>query len=305
MERSFGEGYISKVANQQLEQQNEAVADIKSEDTITIAGDVALAQLKTILLILNGSMILVIPVASFLLTKKTLEPIEETFNKQKQFVSDTSHELRTPLTIMLGELDIALKKTRTTKEYQEALVNTREEARNLHQLTEELLFITRNDQSQTIQHSDNIDMTDIVIETTSRLSPLADKKGVEFVFIPNNQRASLHGSATMLKQLITNLLDNAIKFTPKGGQVTISTLKNGNDLIISIKDTGIGMTKQEVSRAYERFYRVDTSRSSKGFGLGLAISKAIVERHHGTIVLASKRGHGTTVTVKLPLSTKK
>ncbi len=301
MDKSFGEGYISKIKNQQVEQIGDEAIDTNSANTITIAGDVALGQLKKVLLVLNGSMLLVIPGLAWLLTERTLRPVEKTYNKQKQFVSDASHELRTPLTIMLGELDVTLKKVRTPKEYQAAIKSTREEVHSLHQLTEELLLLSRNDQPQV---KEPVDLVDLLTETISHLLPLAAQKNIEVVFDPPNKAIEITGSATMLRQLFTNLLDNAIKFTSKNGRVTLNIKQAEKNVRIIITDNGIGMTDQEASQAFERFYRADTARRSKGFGLGLAISKAIVEQHHSSIAISSKQNIGTTVIVDLLLTTR-
>lgn len=300
MDKSFGEGYISKVKNQQVEQIGDETFNTNSANTITIAGDIALGQLKKVLIVLNGSMLLVIPGLAWLLTERTLRPVEKAYNKQKRFVSDASHELRTPLTIMLGELDVTLKKTRTPKEYQATIKSTREEVHSLHQLTEELLLLTKNAIPQV---KELVDLVDLLTETISHLLPIAEKQDIKVVFDPPNKPIEITGSATMLRQLFTNLLDNSIKFTSKNGHITLSIKQAEKDVRIIVTDNGIGMTNQETSQAFERFYQADTARHSKGFGLGLAISKAIVEQHHGSIAIHSKTHQGTTVTIDLPLTT--
>ena len=150
-----------------------------------------------------------------------------------------------------------------------------------------------------------MDLIDVLTETISRVLPLATQKNMKVVFEPPNSIIEVIGSTTMLRQLFTNLLDNAIKFTPKNGRITVSIIPTEKDVRIAVKDNGIGMTNQEVDQAFERFYRADTARSSKGLGLGLAISKAIVEQHNGSIEISSKDSKGTTVTIYLPRTTRK
>ena len=224
MDRSLGEGYISKVQNQQVEQAGDVAFNGNSAQTVTVAGDVAQRQLKKVLIVLNVGMLVVVPVLAWLLTERTLRPIEKTYNKQKQFVSDASHELRTPLTIMQGELDVALKKPRSPQEYRLTLKSTREEVGRLHELTEVLLFVAKNNQTQTgIYGTDKVDINDTLTEVTSRLSLLAKKKSLELSFVPPTANLLVNGSRTALNQLFTNLVDNAIEFTPKKGTVVVST----------------------------------------------------------------------------------
>lgn len=300
MDRSFGEGYISKVKDQQVEQTGDVAFDDKSAETVTVAGDVALGQLKKVLIILNGSMLFVVPGLAWILTARTLRPIEETYDKQKQFVSDASHELRTPLTIMQGEIDVTLRQSRTPKEYQVTLRSTREELERLHQLTEGLLLVAKNDQAQIPLANHFVDVIDVLTEVTSRFSKIAQGRQVKLVFDPPNKRLITKGFPASIDQLFTNLVDNAIKFTPKKGQVSVQAELSVKDIIVRVKDTGIGMTKQERNQVFRRFYRAETSRTTKGFGLGLSISKAIVEQHNGTISVESKQQVGTTVIVTLP-----
>ena len=299
MDNSFGEGYITTVTTKQ-EQSGETVSSPKAT---RIAGDVALDRLKYTLIILNGLLVLTVPELAWLLTSRTLKPIEQTYAKQRQFVSDASHELRTPLTIMQGELDVTLKKERSPGDYQATLKSTREELKRLHALTEALLFVARSDQGQVYSRPAPVDLTDVVTEVISRLQPLADAKAITVSFEPPTAQLVVGGSETMLRQLFTNLIENAIKFTPKSGQVLVSAEAFHRRIEFHVTDNGIGMTKIAATQAFERFYRADEARQhSGGFGLGLSISKAIVEQHGGTIGIESEVKRGTTVTVTLPQS---
>lgn len=300
MERSLGDGYISTVRNMQGGQGYPGDSDARSEEIITIAGDVTMDRLGATLLALNGLMIVIIPLASWVLATRTLRPIEKAYDRQRQFVSDASHELRTPLTVMRGELDVALQRARTPAQYREALTSSREEMVRLQELTDSLLYIARSDQHRLSPVAENVDLVDLITEVMHQLRPLAKKKQVKITFNPPSANPKAVGSSVALRQLFTNLLENAVKFTPKGDKVMIGLTTHSNSIQVAVQDDGIGMTKQAVERAFERFYRADTSRTDKGFGLGLAISKAIVEQHHGTITLRSEVDKGTTVTISLP-----
>lgn len=298
MERSFGEGYVSQVQSQQGSQTGNQAFDNHSKETATIAGNVAFHQLGRILLLLNGLMVVVIPGLAWLLTARTLRPIEATYNRQNQFVSDASHELRTPLTIMQAELDLALRQTRLPQEYRATIQSARQEVARLHELTEALLFIARQDH-QPIQLTEPVDITDVLTEVVCRLQPLADAKQQTIQFEPP-PAMRLSGSSSMLQQLFTNLLDNAIKFSPNGGRIVIICDLSDKQAVIRIIDSGPGMSRLASQMAFERFYRADSARSQRGFGLGLPICKAIVDQHGGSINLSSAAGQGTTVTVNLP-----
>jgi signal transduction histidine kinase len=300
MDHSFGEGYISKVNSKQAEQNKVVELSSESGKTALIAGDVALDELKYTLVILNLILIGLVPGLAWLLTSRTLRPIEKSYAKQRQFVSDASHELRTPLTIMQGELDVTLKQPRSPKEYQRSLKITREEVVRLHSLTEALLYVARSDQQTLGMQAVEVDITDTINEVVARLEPIAHAKRLTLVFEPIPIKLVTSGSNEMLQQLFTNLVENAIKFTGRKGAVTVTTSLEGHVITIAVADTGVGMSHQDVVQVFERFYRADESRTKTGFGLGLAICKAIVEQHNGTIVLSSELGKGTTVTVTLP-----
>jgi signal transduction histidine kinase len=300
VDKSFGESYVSKVKNQQIEHAGDIPFDSKSAQTVTIAGDIALGQLKEVLVAFNVGMIIVIPGLALLLTERTLRPIEKTYEKQKRFVSDASHELRTPLTIMQGEIDVTLMQPRSPKEYQQALVSTREEVARLHELTESLLTIARGDQQPVQDRMEEVDIIDALTEVVSRLEPLAASKKLHLTFEPPTTNLSVNGSPAALKQLFTNLVENAIKFTPSGGSVTVNANASDKYVQILVADTGIGIKPAAAKLAFERFYRDDNARAEKGFGLGLSICRTIVEQHGGKIALESTSGKGTTVTVLLP-----
>jgi signal transduction histidine kinase len=300
MDHSFGEGYISKVNSKQAKQGTVVELNSESGKTALLAGDVALDELKYTLIVLNLILIILIPGLAWLLTSRTLRPIEQSYTKQRQFVSDASHELRTPLTIMQGELDVALKQQRSTAEYQRTLKSTREEVVRLHRLTEALLYIARSDQRTFDMQAVEVDITDAISEVVARLESIAQGKQITVVFEPVAVKLVTNGSNEMLQQLLMNLVENAIKFTASKGTVTITTSLEDHIITVAVVDTGAGMSRQDTVQAFERFYRADESRTKAGFGLGLAICKAIVEQHNGTITLNSELGIGTTATVTLP-----
>jgi signal transduction histidine kinase len=299
---SFGENYISQVQEQKQVGQFEGEFDDKNEEMLlNIAGEVAITKLRNMLLILNGGFLIIIPVVAWVLTRRTLTPVQEIHEQQKQFVSDVSHELRTPLSIMSGEIEIALRKSRKTNEYIQVLTSSKQELGHLIGLVENLLFLAREDQKAISLQSEKVDLTDILNNVISTLKEKINKKKIIIKLKPADESITIIGQASMLRQLFFNIIDNAIIYTPENGKVNIALSTNTNHVIIKVKDTGIGITPQEQKKVFERFYRVGSSRSqTKGYGLGLAICQSIVRIHKGYINIASKLGKGTTVTIYLP-----
>lgn len=302
MDRSFGEGYISKVKQvQQQSRQNEGEFDEQKASVATIAGDVALNELQTILLTLNGVFLLIIPTISYVLAKRTLKPVELTLNAQRQFVSDASHELKTPLSILNGEMDVVLKKKRKAEDYRKIILSSKEEIVRLSNLVENLLFLARNGQSKLLTLNETVDLTDTITTVMNQLQKRIKEKSLAVTFRPAKESVSIHGQPDLLQQLIFNLLDNAVKYTSPNGSIVIRLDWRLNEAIISIQDSGIGIPVFEQEKIFDRFYRVDTSRSKvKGYGLGLSIVKEVVEKHRGKIQIESEIEKGTTFTVILP-----
>lgn len=306
VDNSFGERYIDQVKEQQQTGQFEGEFADKEKALISIAGDVTMIQLRNILLILNGGLLIIIPVLAMLLTRKTLSPVQQIYEQQKQFVSDVSHELRTPLSIMSGEMEIALKKNRTLKEYMQVIASSKQELNSLTNLVENLLFLTRIDQGKSFLQSEKVDLTDVVNNVIAILQGKYKKKKIELKFIPADESISFSGQISMFRQLLFNIIDNAIIYTPENGKIDISLSANISNIIVKVTDTGIGIAPQDQKKIFERFYRADLSRSQeKGYGLGLAICQSIVSLYNGSINISSHLGKGTTVEVCIPKSKKK
>lgn len=299
MNGSFGEGYISQVQQRQGVD-NDSITS-KNAHVVTIAGDVALDQLLRILLTLNGILVLIVPIASWFLAKRTLAPVQKMHEVQKQFVTNASHELRTPLSIISGEIEVALKKKRDVQEYLSTLVSTKEEVDRLSVLTENLLFLAREDSLQKSISFKLIDVTDILSSVVQSLKPKSNKKHIAITLDTNTLSSpTVKGNEQLLLQLFYNLLENAIKYTPSKGKVIISLTEIKDKIYITIRDSGIGIAKEDQEKIFNRFYRVDSSRSeTKGYGLGLSIVQTIIKKHNGHLQLSSELGKGSVFTVIL------
>ena len=303
VEHSLGESYISQVKKLHDQTgQNIGEFDDSKVTVVTIAGEVALDRLANILVIFNAGLLLIIPITSLFFARRTLAPIKQVHEQQKQFVSDASHELRTPLTIMLGEMGVALQKQRSNEYYRQILTSNKEELNRLSLLVENLLFLAREDQNKNYLQFVTVDITDVVSSVIAHLNSEIKKKRLEIVFKPPEENIAVYANASLLTQLFFNLIDNAIKYTQAKGIITISLVKKNKIVEIVVKDTGVGISPAIQEKIFERFYRADSSRSlSKGYGLGLPICRVIVKRHQGNLTLHSAEGKGSTFAVSLPV----
>lgn len=300
MKNSFGESYV-----REIEQQGQVESEFNEEDIdiATIAGNVALHRLENNLLILNGAMLIIVPVVAWFMTRRTLAPVQRIHEQQKQFVSDVAHELRTPLSIMSGELEVALRKERTSTDYQQILTSSKEETDRLIELAENLLFLARADQGRQAIEFEKVDITDLIGSVIASLQAESAKKEIALHLQPEEEPTFALGQPAMLRRLFFNVIHNAIQYTPSQGEVWVYLASGKQYAEVKIRDTGTGIPLEDQEKIFNRFYRLDPSRSrTKGYGLGLAICKSIVELHHGTITLRSAPGQGSTFTIRLPNS---
>jgi heavy metal sensor kinase len=228
--------------------------------------------------------------------------LEGAFRRQRQFTGDASHELRTPLTALKGQVEVTLARPREPDEYRAVLSVVNEEVDRLILLVGSLLTLARADAGEISLAREPISVGDAVSGAVEQLEPLADQRGISLHVEPGPEM-TIDADESLLLQLLLNLLDNAIKYTPAGGTVEATWAVAGDAAHITVRDTGIGIDAEHLPHVFERFYRVDKarSRSEGGTGLGLAISRWIVGAHGGEISVASTPGEGTSVTVRLPV----
>jgi len=232
-----------------------------------------------------------------------LDRLEEAFARQRRFTADASHELRTPLALLSSRAEVALDRPRTPAEYRATLTGVRDDAARLTQLLAELLTLARADRGQEALAREPVALADLVADTLAALAPLAEERGIVLAADALAPCVIL-GDQTRLTQLLINLVDNAVKYTPAGGQVTVQLARDAATALLAVTDTGIGIAPEHLPRLFERFYRADTARSrgAGGAGLGLAIADWIARAHGGQIAVASAVGSGSTFSVRLPLA---
>jgi heavy metal sensor kinase len=226
-----------------------------------------------------------------------LERLEGAFRRERQFTADASHELRTPLAAMEAILTVTRERPRTGPEYDHALDDLMAQTRRLRGLVEDLLCLARDETHRLTVH-EPINLSLLLNDVAETLRPLADERALA-LHTDISPTLPLNGDSDGLIRLFLNLLDNALNYTPSG-TVTLSAYGEDTQIVVTVRDTGIGIAPEHLPHLFERFYRVDAARSDSGAGLGLAIAREIVETHGGTIAVASESGRGTTVLVRLP-----
>jgi heavy metal sensor kinase len=232
-----------------------------------------------------------------------LDRIDETLERERRFTADAAHELRTPLTILKGELEVALRRDRAPEQYRQVLASMTQEVDRLVRLTEDLLTLARADVGGIPLAQQPVSLDEGVRWAEEQFRRVAEEKSIT-LRATGTTPLMVRGDADRLRQLLMNLVDNAIRYTPIGGHVTLTWDRQGHFARLAVSDTGSGIAPEDLPHLFERFYRADRARAraAGGTGLGLAIAKWIAEVHGGRIAVDSRPGYGTTATVWLPLA---
>lgn len=232
-----------------------------------------------------------------------LTRIEGAFRRVTQFTADASHELRTPIALIRTEAEIALRRSRADTEYREALRHILLEAERTTSLVEELLSLARADSGRENLHLNRLDIRRLIAEVGYEWQQLIEARNLQFKTSLVNREVPVLADRVAVQRLLAILLDNAVKYTPPPGMVELRLEANDTNAVISVRDSGIGIAEEDQTKVFERFYRVDKTRSREfgGAGIGLAIAQWIVQQHHGSIAVQSSLGDGSTFLVTLPL----
>jgi len=224
-----------------------------------------------------------------------LDALSAAEKEQQQFIADVSHELRTPLTILRGTLEVVLEDERPAEEYREAIGNALLEVRHLTRLSQNLLFLTRGETGRVT--------LSFASDTVRDLSPSAAERGLDLGVLVPKAPLYVFADAGRLQQVMHNLLENALRYTPAGGKIAVRVEAAVGEALLSVSDTGVGIPEGDLPYVFERFFRSKTSRQANpgGSGLGLSIVRWIVEAHKGRVTVQSEIGRGSTFTMHLPV----
>jgi two-component system OmpR family sensor kinase len=231
---------------------------------------------------------------------RTFDRLEAAFERQSQFTADASHELRTPLSVISTNTELALSRPRSEEEYCATLDTCRRASQRMRSLIDALLLLARFDSGTPSLKQDCINLDPLLRDCAELVEPMAAERKV--LIDCKSTSCHVQGDRDRLSQVVTNLLTNAIRYNVEGGRVHVATRTEGNEVILQVIDTGVGIAEDQLPHIFDRFYQVDKvrSRADGSCGLGLSICKTIVEAHGGTIVARSQSGVGTTIEVRLP-----
>jgi len=233
-----------------------------------------------------------------------LARLEGSFQRIKQFSGDASHELRTPLTILRGETEVALRWAKSKDEYRQILQSNMEEIDRMGRIIENLLLLAKSESGEMSISIKELSLSDLLQELYLQAKSLGDPKQIDVrLNLKVSEEIQIRGDELRLRQMFLNLISNGIKYTPSGGKLTLGLAVEGEQVLVTVADTGIGIPEEHLPHIFSRFYRVDEARNREdgGAGLGLAIVKWIVKIHDGKIDVDSMPNQGTTFTVLLPL----
>jgi signal transduction histidine kinase len=235
---------------------------------------------------------------------RMLARLERSFGSLRRFTADASHELKTPLTVLRSGIERSITHPKTPADVMATLEETLFEVNRMAELVDSLLTLARADEGRAPLHLEDVDMQELLAELAETASILGEQASVEVAVRVPERPFRMRADASRIRQMLTNLLTNAIKYTPPSGNVWIDSSHRDDEIVVTVRDSGIGIAPGDLPHIFDRFWRADPARSRTGnrpgAGLGLAISRWIAEAHGGSIEAKSRTGHGTTFTVTLP-----
>ena len=252
-------------------------------------------RLVLILLGINGGILVISAGLAYVLAGKTLKPISDMVDEQNQFISDASHELRTPLTSMKSAMEVSLRdKELGIKEAREIITDNIDDVNKLQALSDHLLQLAQYQKPEILQsRMDKVEVKEIVAGAIKKVTPIAKKKRIT-IDSEGLEEGRIRANKYNINDLLVILLDNAIKYSPKGKTVKVSARRDDGSMVFKVTDQGMGIAEKDLPHIFERFYRADTARSKAevgGYGLGLSIAKKIVDLHRGSIVADRIKPH--------------
>jgi signal transduction histidine kinase len=255
---------------------------------------------EVLVLYIDGILILIITFLSYFLAGKTLKPIEDNFNKQKRFFADVSHDLRTPISIIAVESEVALQDSGSNEaSLRKTIQSNLEEARRMSKLLNDLLLVQRGGNKNITDKFVLVDLHNFIKKMMQKMRMPAQNKGLKLA-MSEYKKIIVKININDFERAILNILQNAINYT-HSGSIKSSLVDDAKKAYITISDTGVGISEQNLPFVFDRFYKAEHSRHDEsGSGLGLSISKQIIEQHRGSISIESKVNAGTAITITIP-----
>ncbi len=275
--------------------------DGTAQVAVVVADELELEQRYASLIAAFGAAaiaaLLLVAAAAAILVRKSTEPVERNIDRMQRFMADVAHELRTPVSVLRARTDVALQQPRDVTTYQEALRGIDAELRRVSTLVDDLLTLARADAGERPARREPVFLDDVTLDACDAARSLARVGGVELV-VSGFEEAPVTGDPGLLRQLVLILLDNAIKYTPRGGAVTVDVGVWDGQAALTIRDSGPGIAATDLPFVFDRFYRGEQEGAAGGAGLGLSIARWIAEAHGATLALASPPGGGVTASLR-------
>lgn len=247
----------------------------------------------------GGLIILLMGIGSWWLAGRSLRTAQKAWDMQRSFIANASHELRAPLTLIRASSEVVIRQTGTSSRQKDLLNNITDECDHMSQLVEDLLLISKLDSHQVKLEFVEVDIAGLFEEVRRQFEPLAEKGSVGLKIGATG--GLVKADRLRLRQVLIILMDNALRFTPEGGSIELSSRTSGRLVVITVRDNGRGIPIEQMEHLFERFYQPDSGKKDDhGNGLGLSIAKSLVEAHGGSIQITSQVGEGTCVTLTLP-----
>ncbi|MEP6691179.1 MAG: HAMP domain-containing sensor histidine kinase [Gemmatimonadaceae bacterium] len=258
------------------------------------------AQLIATFAVAAFASLLLIAAGGWLVAGVATRPVERNVEHMRRFMADAAHELRTPIAVLRSRADVTLQQDRARAEYTDAISRMRREAEALGAVVEDLLTLSRADAGERPLAREPLDLADVVIDAVASASSIADRRGVRLA-IGLADEAEAFADPALIRQLVMILLDNALKFTAAGGTVDVDVRAAGDESVIAVRDSGVGIAADELPRVFDRFFRgSDARHHGTGAGLGLSIARWITDAHGARLAVQSVQGEGTTVSATFP-----
>ena len=283
------------------------LGDGRAAVALAVGDEVELEDRYTALIVAFGAAallsVLLVAAGGYLLARKSTEPVERAMAHMRRFMADAAHELRTPLTVMRSRAEVTLARPREPQAYVTALQSLERETIQLARIVDDLLTLARADAGQRPVERTRVFLDDVLLDAAEAARAIAEPRCVR-VEVGDFDEAPVTGDPQLLRQMAMILLDNAVKFTGPEGVVRAGVERVNDAAVLTIEDSGIGITEAQLPHVFERFYRGDAARtrdgSREGVGLGLSIAQWIAQEHGASIHIASRPGQGTRVVVQFP-----